>query len=302
MCAKTVIIIAGPTAVGKTKVAITLARYFNTAIISADSRQCFRELNIGVAKPATDELLSVPHYFINSHSITQNITAATFEEYALKALDDIFVSHDTAIVVGGTGLYIRALVKGFDHIPPVPEKIREEVKAVFEQQGREGLAAALLTEDPEFASEGEMKNPQRMMRALEVKRTSGVSIRAFQQASQNQRSFKTISIGLELPREQLYERINQRVDVMMKDGLLEEVKSLKEFRDLNALQTVGYREMFEFLDGQKTLQEAVDKIKQNTRHYAKRQLTWFKADSEISWFNPADVEQIITYLADRVNG
>jgi tRNA dimethylallyltransferase len=301
MCAKTVIIIAGPTAVGKTRLAIALASYFNTAIISADSRQCFRELNIGVAKPTPNELQSVIHYFINSHSITQNITAATFEEFALRALDDIFESHDTAIVAGGTGLYIRALVKGFDYIPAVPEIIREEVKAVFQQQGREGLAAALLTEDPDFAKEGEMKNPQRMMRALEVIRSSGISIRAFQQAAENKRSFNTISIGLELPREQLYERINQRVDIMMEDGLLEEVKSLKEYRDLNALQTVGYREMFEFLDGEKTLKEAVDKIKQNTRHYAKRQLTWFKADPEIRWFNPADEEQIIAYLSVRAN-
>jgi tRNA dimethylallyltransferase len=301
MCAKTVIIIAGPTAVGKTKMAIVLARYFNTAIISADSRQCYRELNIGVAKPTTDELQSVPHYFINSHSITQNITAATFEAFALNALDDIFVSHDVAIVAGGTGLYIRALVKGFDHIPPVPENIREDVKAVYQQQGREGLAAALFAEDPEFAREGEMKNPQRMMRALEVKRSSGVSIRTFQQAAENKRPFNTIFIGLELPREQLYERINQRVDIMMEQGLLEEVKSLQEYRHLNALQTVGYRELYEFLDGHKSLKEAVDKIKQNTRHYAKRQLTWFKADPDIKWFTPEQTDEVIAYVSGRVN-
>ncbi len=297
MCPKTAIFITGPTAAGKTKMAVSLAQYFNTEILSADSRQCYRELNIGVAKPSAEELKAVNHYFINSHSVTQNITAATFERYALDVLNIIFTSKDIAIVAGGTGLYIRALARGFDNIPAVPEYIRDEVKQLYQLNGIEGLTQSLINEDPLFVAEGEMKNPQRMMRALEVIRASGSSIRSFQQSAANKRDFNMIFIGLEMPREKLYDRINQRVDGMMDEGLLEEVKSLNEFRQLNALQTVGYRELFEYFEGDKTLIEAVAKIKQNTRHYAKRQLTWFKADPQIRWFGPDDEGQVNEYLS-----
>lgn len=300
MNTKTAIIIAGPTAVGKTALSIQLARYFHTEIISADSRQCFRELNIGVAKPTPDDLASVKHHFIDSHSITENHHAAAFEEYALQAAGFIFREHDQLIVTGGTGLYLKAFTSGFDAMPAVPAAIREAVRKIGEEEGTAGLRQMLEKEDPVFASGVEMQNPQRMMRALEFVRTTGTSIRNYQQAKPRERPFRIITIGLELPRVVLYERINARVDKMMSDGLLEEVKQLVQFKNLNALQTVGYRELFDYLEGDTTLDKAVEKIKQNTRHYAKRQLTWFKADPNIHWFHPDDWEGILEFLANIV--
>jgi tRNA dimethylallyltransferase len=297
MNTKTAIIIAGPTAVGKTALSIELARYFHTEIISADSRQCYRELNIGVAKPAPEELSSVKHHFIDSHSITENIHAAAFEEYALQAAESIFRGHDQLIVTGGTGLYLKAFTSGFDAMPAIPEAIREAVRKIGEEEGTAGLRQKLEKEDPVFAAGNEMQNPQRMMRALEFVRTTGTSIRNYQQKKPAERPFRIITIGLELPREELYARINARVDKMMGDGLLEEVKALLPYKHLNALQTVGYRELFAYLAGEMSLEKAVDKIKQNTRHYAKRQLTWFKADPTIHWFHPGDWEGILVFLA-----
>ena len=299
MPAKTAIFIVGPTAVGKTQTALYLARYFDTAIISADSRQCYKELNIGVAKPSVNELQEVKHYFINSHSITEDLTAAVFERYALDALSAIFSTNDIAIVAGGTGLYIRALSKGFDAIPAVPAKIREDVQKLFDEQGFDGLSGALQKEDPLFVKTGEMKNPQRMKRALEVVRASGLSIRSFQKSTTTHRDFNMIFVGIELPRKLLYDHINKRVDNMINEGLLEEVKSLVPWRNLNALQTVGYKELFAYLDGNLQLADSVSAIKQNTRHYAKRQLTWFKADPLVEWFAPGDEEKIIQYIREK---
>jgi tRNA dimethylallyltransferase len=272
---KEAIILAGPTAVGKTAEAIRLALLHQTEILSADSRQCFRELQIGVAKPTADELSQVRHHFINSHSIHDKVTAATYESYALKALEDIFSRADKAIVVGGTGLYIRALMQGLDEMPAVPEQIRQSVASLYQHEGLEGLQQAIRKEDPLFLKEGDIDNPRRLLRALEIIRTSGKSIRFFQQRAPVERPFAMKLTVMQLPREELYERINQRVDRMMEQGLLEEVKSLLPFRHLNALQTVGYRELFDYLDGQYSLEEAVAKIKQHSRHYAKRQITWW---------------------------
>jgi tRNA dimethylallyltransferase len=272
---KEAIILTGPTAVGKTAEAIRLAQLHQTEILSADSRQCFRELQIGVAKPSADELKLVRHHFINSHSIHDKLTAATYESYALKALEDIFSRSDKAIVVGGTGLYIRALMQGLDEMPAVPEQIRQSVASLFQREGLEGLQQSIRKEDPLFLKEGDIDNPRRVIRALEIIRTSGKSIRFFQQRLPVERPFSMKLTVMQLPREQLYERINQRVDRMMEQGLLEEVKSLLPYRHLNALQTVGYRELFEHLDGQYSLEDAVAKIKQHTRHYAKRQITWW---------------------------
>ena len=297
MNTKTAIIIAGPTAVGKTALSIQLARYFHTEIISADSRQCYRELNIGVAKPRPEELAYVKHHFIDSNSITEKIHAAAFEAYALQAAESIFREHDQLIVPGGTGLYLKAFASGFDAMPEIPASIREAVRKLGEEEGTTGLRQMLEKEDPVFAAGEEMQNPQRMMRALEFVRTTGTSIRNYQQAKPQERPFRIITIGLELPREELYTRINVRVDKMMADGLLEEVQKLVPYKNLNALQTVGYRELFDYLEGKMSLEKAVEKIKQNTRHYAKRQLTWFKADSNIHWFNPADLEGILAFLA-----
>ena len=296
MNTKSAIIIAGPTAVGKTALSFQLARHFQTEIISADSRQCYRELNIGVAKPTPLELQSVKHHFIDSHSIQDQLTAASFEQYALQKADDIFREHDKLIVTGGTGLYLKAFTSGFDAMPPVSPETRDIVRAVYLTEGLAGLREKLINEDPVFSDSDELKNPQRMMRALEFIRTTGTSIRNFQRSVQAERPFRIINIGLELPRQALYDRINARVDKMMEDGLLDEVKKLVPYKHLNALQTVGYRELFDYLDGKMSLEKAVDKIKQNTRHYAKRQLTWFKADSSIRWFDAGDTDSIVTYI------
>jgi tRNA dimethylallyltransferase len=293
---KTSIIISGPTAVGKTALSIQLARHFKTEIISADSRQCYRELNIGVAKPDTSELQLIKHHFIDSHSINDNLTAAAYEQYALKKASDIFKEHDQLIVSGGTGLYLKAFTSGFDTMPEVPAETRDLVRTVYLTEGLAGLREKLEKEDPIFSKSDDLKNPQRMMRALEFVRTTGTSIRNFQRSEIVERPFRIISIGLELPRPELYERINSRVDKMMENGLLDEVKRLVPYKHLNALQTVGYRELFDFLEGNMSLEEAVDKIKQNTRHYAKRQLTWFKADQTIKWFHPGDSDSIVDYI------
>jgi tRNA dimethylallyltransferase len=296
MNTKSAIIIAGPTAVGKTALSIKLASYFKTEIISADSRQCYRELNIGVAKPDLSELQSVKHHFIDSHSIMENLHAAAFEQYALKKAGDIFREHDQLIVSGGTGLYLKAFTSGFDVMPEVSSETRDLVRSVYLQEGLPGLRKKLEKEDPAFSGSDDLKNPQRMMRALEFVRTTGTSIRNYQRSELAERPFRIIKIGLELPRLVLYDRINARVDKMMEDGLLEEVKNLLPYRHLNALQTVGYSELFDYLDGKMSQEKAVDKIKQNTRHYAKRQLTWFKADASIGWFHPDDIDSIVRFI------
>lgn len=293
---KTVILIAGPTAVGKTALAINLATHFNTAIISADSRQCYKEISIGVAKPSVEELQAVKHYFINSHSITDDLTAASYEQFALAAADELFATNDVAVMVGGTGLYIKAFCEGMDQIPAVPDELRLQLQQQYQQYGIEWLQQQLQQHDPLYAAQGEMQNPQRMLRALEVVLASGESIIKFRTGEKKQRSFDVITIGLELPREELYSRINLRVDLMMKEGLLEEAKTVYPQRQLNALQTVGYRELFDYFDGMLTLPQAVEKIKQNSRHYAKRQLTWFKRDTSIKWFHPSDTAAILEYI------
>lgn len=290
---KTCIIISGPTAVGKTSAAIQVARHFGTEIISADSRQCYKELNIGVARPSAEELASVKHHFINSHSIHEEVHAAGFEQYALQAADTIFQHHDIAVMTGGTGLYIKAFCEGIDEIPPVLPGIREQIIEEFERSGLAWLQQQVKKLDPLYYSTGEIQNPQRLMRALEVVQSTGKSIRSFQQGKKIQRPFRIIKTALELPKEELHHNINHRVDQMMEKGLLEEVKSLWPWRHLNALQTVGYAELFNYLDGKYTLDEAVELIRKNTRHYAKRQMTWFRRDKEISWHSPRDVAGII---------
>jgi len=295
---KTCIIIAGPTAVGKTSLAIQLASALNTQIISADSRQCYKELNIAVAKPSMQELAQVHHYFINSHSIDQHVSAADFEVYALDSIETIFQKSDVAVMVGGTGLYIKAFCEGLDTIPPIAEHVRQQISDDYRLHGITWLQEKLKNEDPDYYVQGEMLNPQRMMRALEVKRSAGQSITSYQRRTKKDRSFRMLKIGLELPRPLLYERINTRVDDMMKAGLEDEAKDLLKYKDLNALQTVGYKEMFRFFDGELSREEATSLLKQNTRHYAKRQLTWFKKDEEIHWVNAQapSILETIQYL------
>lgn len=296
---KTCIIIVGPTAVGKTALAIQVAQYFSTEIISADSRQCFKELNLGVAKPSAEELQLVKHYFINSHSIKDTLNAAIFEQYALAKAKEIFKQHDIAVMVGGTGLYIKTFADGIDEVPIINPSIREQIIADFEWEGLEWLQKEVAAKDPLYFEKGETKNPQRLMRALEVKLSTGKSIIEFQTQQKRNRDFNTIRIGLEIPKEGLHKKINSRVDAMMQNGLLEEVKSLVPYKDLNALQTVGYRELFGHLIGDLTLIDAVEAIKINTRQYAKRQLTWFKKDEEVNWCAP-DFEQVMELIKGKV--
>jgi tRNA dimethylallyltransferase len=295
---KTVIIIAGPTAVGKTDTAIAIAKHFSTEIISADSRQCFKELNIGVARPSQDELAMVPHHFIASHSIQQEVTAATFESYAFEIVNHLFAKQNVVVMAGGTGLYIKVFCEGLDAIPAIDTAVRNAIISNYESNGLAWLQQQVQQKDPVYFTNGEIQNPQRMMRALEVVESTGLSILSFQKKEKTQRNFNIIKIGIELPKEQLHQRIHQRVDAMMENGLLDEVKSLHSFRQLNALQTVGYAELFDFLNGNISLAKAIEEIKTHTRQYAKRQMTWFKKDSSVKWFAPGQVQQMI----DFVNG
>ena len=287
MAEKECIIIVGPTAVGKTAEAIKIATALKTEIISADSRQCYKEMKIGVARPSDAELSAVKHHFIANHSIQENITAASFENEALACLDIIFQDHDQAVVCGGTGLYIKALAEGLDDIPEVPATVRDQAIAIHQNKGVEGLREALLSLDPGFAIQGDINNPNRMMRALEVIMHTGFPIAHFQKGSAQKqkgeepynlagkRNFKIRYQFIQMPREDLYTRINHRVDLMMTEGLEDEARSLFAFKHLAALQTVGYKELFDFFEGKYSREEAIEKIKQHTRNYAKRQITWF---------------------------
>jgi len=292
------IVVVGPTASGKTSVSIQLALHFKSEIISADSRQCFKELNIGVAKPSAMQLQQVNHYFINSHSIQQEVNASVFEKYALKKIAKIYETRDLAIMVGGTGLYLNAFCDGIDEIPMSPKEIREEIESAYKSNGLQWLQDAVKSNDPEFFAVGEIRNPQRLIRALEVRRATGKSILSFRKGDKRKRDFIILKIGLDLPKEQLHQQIHNRVDEMVKGGLVDEVRSLLPYKNLNALQTVGYTEIFDHLEGKITLEKAIELVKQNTRQYAKRQLTWFRKDKEIKWFSPGQVEEIIQYIKD----
>ena len=290
---KTCVIIVGPTAVGKTSVAVELAQHLNTQIISADSRQCFRELNIGVAKPSAEQLQKVEHYFINSHSIHNEVNAKVFEEYSLSHLSNIFKEQDVAIMVGGTGLYVKAFCEGIDELPVIDSEIRKTIVTNYNNGGLEWLSDEVKRADPVYFSKGEIKNPQRMMRALEVKLSTGSSIVEFQSHKKKVRDFTIVKTGLELPKEALHKNINTRVESMISNGLLAEVESLLPFKDLNALQTVGYKELFDHLAGNLSLDAAIDRIKINTRQYAKRQITWFKKDKDVKWIKTEDAVSLI---------
>jgi tRNA dimethylallyltransferase len=280
---KTLIVIAGPTAIGKTAAAIQLAQHFKTAIISADSRQFYREMSIGTAKPTPEELATAKHYFINSHSITESFTVADFEKQGLELLEEIFKTNDVVILAGGSGLYIKAICEGFDNIPSVEPGTREKLNQAFDEHGITYLQEKLKIADPVYYTQVDIHNPQRLIRALEVFESTGKPFSAYRLSHTNQRSFDIIKIGLDLPRDILYQRINLRVDNMIKQGLVDEVKSLLPYRHLNALNTVGYSELFDYFDGKINLDTAIDRIKQNTRRFAKRQLTWFRRDPGIHW-------------------
>lgn len=297
---KLCIIIVGPTAVGKTALAIRIAQEFSTGIISADSRQCYKELNIGVAKPSNEELLTVKHYFINSHSIHEEVNAALFEQYALASVEVIFQQGNIAVVAGGTGLYVNAFCEGMDEIPVILPEIRINIRKGFDQSGLAWLQYQVQQNDPEYFTDGEISNPQRLMRSLEVKMSTGRSIRSFQSKQKKTRPFDIVKIGLELHRESLYSNINNRVDGMMHNGLEEEARSLLSYRNLNALNTVGYKEFFSHFDGTISKDQAIAAIKLSTLHFAKRQGTWFRKDNETTWFQAGKVTDILQYCRNKV--
>jgi tRNA dimethylallyltransferase len=294
------IVITGPTASGKTAVAIRLAQHYKTVILSADSRQFYREMSIGTAKPTRLELDAAKHYFIDSHSIIENFSVGDFEKQGLALLDELFQNHDVVILVGGSGLYIKALCEGFDDIPQADAVIREQLNNEFTKKGITALQEELKIADPAYYNEVDLSNPQRIIRALEVYRSTGEPFSSFRKSSINKRPFNILKIGLDLPREVLYNRINQRVDDMIKQGLANEVAGLIPHRDLNALNTVGYSELFDYFDGKIDLTRAVELIKQNTRHFAKRQMTWFRKDQTIHWLQPNDIQpETIAGLLDK---
>lgn len=282
----TVYIVVGPTAVGKTKYAIELAQRLGTEIISADARQCYQELNIGVARPSDSELASVPHHFIASHSIHQVVNAGIFEQYALAKIASLVTQFGSVVMVGGTGLYIKAFVEGMDQIPTIDASIRVQIQQDVSLKGMNWLQLQVQKLDPGYwalADQGEKQNTQRLSRALEVMMGTGQSILSFQQHQKKERPFEIQKIGLELPRPQLYDQINQRVVQMVERGLEAEVKSLIPHFQLNALQTVGYQEWLAYFEGRLSMDAVVQMIQQHTRHYAKRQMTWFKKDPSIQW-------------------
>lgn len=291
------ICIVGPTAIGKTSLSLKLANYFSTEIISADSRQFYKEMNIGTAVPSENELSQANHHFIQHISIEEEYNVGRFEEDAIKVLGEIFKLNSNAILVGGSGLYQKAITEGLDSFPNIPSEIREKYNTILKNEGIEKLQSLLKEKDPESYNSIEISNPRRLTRALEVIEASGKSFTFYQNQTKKQRKFDVIKIGLDAPREVIYDRIEQRVNLMIEKGLVEEAKKLYPYRHLNALQTVGYKELFSYFDGELSLAEAISEIKKNTRRFAKRQLTWFKKDSEIKWFYyETHFEDIIAHI------
>lgn len=291
-----VIVIAGPTAVGKTALAIRLALHFQTEIVSADSRQIFRELTIGTAKPTAAELAQVKHHFIDTHSIHDDYNAARYGEEAMACIRALHEKHQTVIVCGGSGLYIRALFDGFDDIPEIPEEIRADLNEHYQQYGLGWLQQQMQLLDPACFAEIDQQNPARLLRALEVKIGTGMSIRDYHTRPKKELPFHVTWIGLELPREELYARIDARMDEMIRQGLFEEARALYPLRHKQALQTVGYQEIFGYLEGQYDRAEAIRLLKRNTRRYAKRQLTWFKRDTRFSWVDGRNTTSMMNHL------
>lgn len=302
------ITIIGPTAIGKTALSIKLAQHFNCEIISCDSRQFFKEMEIGTAVPSPEELASAKHHFIQNKSIFENYTVGDFEKEAIAKLDELFETNNFAVLVGGSGLYVDAILKGFDSFPEIDSSVREMVISNYEKSGIEYLQQELQKRDPDYfdtisvENPQTLQNPQRMMRFVEVCIGTGKPYSSFLNQNKNVRNFIPIIISLETERQEMYDRINLRVDLMMKAGLLEEAKMLYPNKKLNALQTVGYRELFSYFDGDFTLDFAIEEIKKNTRRFAKRQMTWFKRTENAEWFNyKSDFQEIIKYINSLVN-
>lgn len=294
------IVIGGPTASGKTAVAIRLAKYFDTEIISADARQFYKEMQIGTAKPGNEELNAAPHHFINSLSIHNAYDVGKFEKDALKLLDRLFLKNDIIILCGGSGLFIKAITEGLDKMPDVQPGIREQLQSLYKSSGISALQELLKEKDPEYFSAVDINNPQRLMRALEVILSAGMPFSSFHANEKGNRNFKSIKICLDADRNELYQKIDERVDQMFDAGLVEEAKELFPLRKLNALQTVGYTELFQYFENKIDLKTAKDLIKQHSRNYAKRQITWFKKDKEFKWFDPNDFDLILKFIKSEI--
>ena len=296
---KTLIVITGPTAVGKTALCLDLATHFGIPIINADSRQIYRELKIGTARPTEKQIQQVKHYFVGTLGLEDYYSASLFEQQVLELLGQLFQTHDYALMAGGSMMYIDAVCDGIDDIPTIDDETRELMKRRLAEKGLEQLCEDLKRLDPEYYDIVDRQNPRRVVHALEICTMTGQTYTSFRRHEKRERPFRIIKIGLYREREELYNRINQRVDEMMANGLLEEVKAMYPKRSLNALNTVGYKELFDYLDGRRTLDEAVERIKGNTRRYARKQLTWYKKDKQIRWFQPDERTTIIDYIISQ---
>ncbi len=294
---KTLIVITGPTAVGKTALCLEIAKHFDIPIINADSRQIYRELRIGTAQPTKEQMQEVKHYFVGTLGLDDYYSASLFEQQVLECLEQQFLTNDYALLSGGSMMYIDAVCDGIDDIPTIDDETRTLMKQRLADEGLEALVEELKRLDPKYYEIVDRQNPRRVVHALEICTMTGKTYTSFRKREKRQRPFQIIKIGLNRPREELYDRINQRVDQMMADGLLEEAKSLYSLRHLNALNTVGYKELFDHLEGRWPLEEAVERIKGNTRRYARKQLTWYKKDERMKWFHPQETEQIISYIS-----
>lgn len=296
----TLIVLLGPTGVGKTDLSIELAQQFNTDIISCDSRQLFSEMRIGTAVPEPEYLESVSHHFIQTHSIHDYYSAAKFEGDVLQKLEHLFPEKPVVVMTGGSMLYIDAVCKGIDELPTVDATLREELLARYANEGLDGLRMDLKRLDPVYYEQADLKNPKRILHALEICFMTGKPYSSLRTNQAKERDFRIIKIGLNRDRTELYDRINRRVDMMVEEGLVEEARKLFPYRDLNTLNTVGYRELFAHFDGTVTLEEAIEKIKANSRKYARKQLTWFRKDDQINWFHPDEKEKVIKFLKQTV--
>lgn len=293
---KTLIVITGPTAVGKTQLCLDIARHFNIPVINADSRQIYKELSIGTAKPTEKEIQDIRHYFVGTLSLQDYYSASIFEQQVLELLDNLFLENDYALMSGGSMMYIDAVCDGIDDIPTIDDATRETMKRRLKDEGLERLVEELHRLDPEYYAIVDRQNPKRVVHALEICTMTGKTYTSFRKKVKKERPFKIVKIGLNRDREELYGRINARVDQMMKEGLLNEARNVYQLKDLNALNTVGYKELFKYIEGIWSLDEAVERIKGNTRRYARKQLTWYKKDPMIRWFHPNQKEEIINYI------
>ncbi|WP_042368600.1 tRNA (adenosine(37)-N6)-dimethylallyltransferase MiaA [Bacteroides neonati] len=300
MSQKTLIVLIGPTGVGKTELSLRLAEHFQTGIVSSDSRQLYADLKIGTAAPTAEQLNRVPHYLVGTLQLTDYYSAAQYEQEALAVLETQFEQHDVMILTGGSMMYVDAICKGIDDIPSIDAETREIMLQRYESEGLEKLCAELRLLDPEYYKIVDLRNHKRVIHALEICYMTGKTYTSFRTQQKKERPFRIIKIGLTRDRAELYDRINQRVDIMMQEGLLEEARSVYPYRELNSLNTVGYKELFQYLDGNWELPFAIEKIKQNSRIYSRKQMTWFKRDEEIQWFHPDQEKDILDYLQLKI--